>query len=273
MWGAPEATALVTRLTPFIAKPPLVQNVWISPAYLPPDRRQLLNVAFDRRTPTLRTVKRRGGDLLLGLDFVVIRLVLRSRTRALRIGPSPLVEPEHAAEYGPLIMRLSLANRMLCFYEQAGDVTEPSLVQLLDPNVIDVMYSQHGTDILMGDVGELVPASAQSAIGPWMRDHRHISGAGGLLVDDALWLARVHPQTAGCQLPEAAFRFLMAACQFDAWRQTVSLSRAENGSGYWTEEETCPRCAARMTTDMGFVVCPGCQVAVDGKGEDAHGDE
>lgn len=261
MWGAPEATALVSRLTPFVAKPPLVHNVWISPAYLPPDRRQLLNVAFDRRTPTLRTVKRRGGDLLLGLDFVVIRLALRSRAHALRIAQSQLVEPEHASEYGSLILRLSLPNRMLCFYEACAD-SELSSVQLLDPNVVDTMYSQHGIDILMGDVGTLAPTRARTAIGPWMRDHRNLSGSGGLLVDDALWLARVHPQTMGSHLSSDVFRFLMAACQWVAWVHTVVLSRSDSAlheHAYWTESSTCPRCATVLVKEQGFLLCTACQ--------------
>jgi len=257
--GAPEITALVARLAPIVSQRPIVQNVWLDPLYVPVARRQLLNVAFDRRQPAMRAVKRRGNDLLLVLDFCVLRLTLQSRSRAMR-----LTTPDDAdgpTLYGPLILKVALGARTISFHEAFAhaDDAPRSAVQLLDPDLVDAVYRQHGPDVLAGDVCAIRQPTACVPIGPWLRDCRHLSGAGGLLVDDALWLARVRPDAPADALAPSQFAFVLSGLQWSAWRHTIACSRSEVGSVYWTESNTCPRCGCALRTSLGFVVCPDCQ--------------
>ena len=118
-----------------------------------------------------------------------------------------------------------------------------------------------------------------SAIKRVLLDQRVVSGIGNIYADEALWQARVHPETPADHLGERRIRHVLAAA-----RDVMAEALAQGGtsfdklyvnvngsSGYFSrslnaygrEGEACPRCAAPIRrvafANRSSHFCPRCQ--------------
>lgn len=119
---------------------------------------------------------------------------------------------------------------------------------------------------------------SRMAIKTYLLSQRPVAGVGNIYADEALWRARVHPETPAASLSSrrakelrSAIRAVLAA-SIEAQGTTLNDYRTVNGEvgayleqldAYGHAEEPCPRCGTSMRRSVvgqrGTVHCPRCQ--------------
>lgn len=160
------------------------------------------------------------------------------------------------------------------------DVRKFGRLQLLDS--LDPLEAKLGPEPLSAEfsVPWLRTALQRSSrkIKPLLLDQSFIAGLGNIYVDEVLFAAAIHPETAACTIPDSAVRLLQQAI-----RRTIKKAISFNGttfqSFYFGEEQSgeftsylkvfgkegtpCPRCGDTIiktrVAQRGTHLCPTCQ--------------
>jgi formamidopyrimidine-DNA glycosylase len=112
-------------------------------------------------------------------------------------------------------------------------------------------------------------ARSRRSVKEILMDQRVLAGVGNILANEALWLARLDPRTAGkALLPEdarAIARGVQAAIRRELGEGTAYRSQREvRFHVYGRGGEPCPRCGQRLTSSTlggrSTVYCPRCQI-------------
>ncbi|HKI58734.1 MAG TPA: bifunctional DNA-formamidopyrimidine glycosylase/DNA-(apurinic or apyrimidinic site) lyase [Trueperaceae bacterium] len=121
-------------------------------------------------------------------------------------------------------------------------------------------------------------ARSGTAIKTYLLSQRPVAGVGNIYADEALWRARVHPETPARRVSRAKAAALRSAVRevllasIEAHGTTLNDYRTVNGevgayleqlAAYGHAEEPCPRCGALLRRSVvgqrGTVYCPRCQ--------------
>ncbi len=121
-------------------------------------------------------------------------------------------------------------------------------------------------------------ARSTVAVKAYLLSQRPVAGVGNIYADEALWRARIHPETPAKQVSAAKAAALHAAIRevleasLEAQGTTLNDYRTVNGevgayleqlAAYGHAEEPCPRCGTPLRRivvgQRGTVYCPRCQ--------------
>ena len=221
----------------------------------------------------IAAVGRRAKWLLMSLDgglTLAVHLRMSGSLHLPRAG-------EAADRHVHLILALT-DGRAIHF----RDVRKFGRVRLLDAAGLAALDAAHGPEPLDAAftpqvLGQLL-AGRTTRLKPLLLDQAVVAGLGNIYVDEALWLARLHPQTPAGALAPRQVKALHAAIQ-----EVLSLSIARKGSTfrdyrtgwggfgenqhyfqvYARQGQPCPRCggpvAKAVLAQRGTHYCPRCQ--------------
>lgn len=227
---------------------------------------------------TITGIDRRGKYLLLRLDTGDALIAHLRMTGRLLVVPAsaPPVRFEHLAIHldGDLDLRF-------------GDQRKFGRIVLASPSEVAALFARLGPEPLDPS---LTASSLRERLGrhranikSMLLDQRIIAGLGNIYVDEALFLAHIHPLRAANSLDEAEVDRLL-----DAIRQVLRQAIANQGTTFSTFENPygergnnapallvygkgaaglpCPRCGTplvRLTVSgRGTTICPHCQPAL-----------
>lgn len=220
---------------------------------------------------TVRHAGRRGKYLLLHLDDGVLVLHLMMSGRVfLRPADDPVGHTRLVVAFdeGPALHFV--------------DMRRFGRAWLLPPPAVDKLLADLGPEPLEpGFDGSTLHAALQGrrrAIKPTLLDQRIVAGVGNIYADEALWLARIHPDTpAGSlsrrrlnNLAQAIITTLRAGIEHDGTSFLTHVgSRGERGryqerlNVFQRTGEPCPRCGRAIERlvigQRGTHICPRCQ--------------
>jgi formamidopyrimidine-DNA glycosylase len=112
-------------------------------------------------------------------------------------------------------------------------------------------------------------AKSRRSVKEILMDQRVLAGVGNIIANEALWIARVDPRSAGRALLARDARAIARGVQAEIRRElgevTVHRSQRVNRFRvYGRGGEPCPRCGHRLTSaslgGRSTVRCPGCQI-------------
>ena len=223
------------------------------------------------RGQAVHRVTRRGKYLLLHLDdgALVLHLMMSGRI-FLRPADDPV-------EHTRLVVAFD-AGPALHFV----DMRRFGRAWLLPPPAVDQLLADLGPEPLEpGFNGRTLHAAVRNrrrAIKPTLLDQRIVAGVGNIYADEALWLARIHPETpAGSlslrrlnTLARAIVTTLRAGIEYDGTSFLTHVgSRGERGryqerlNVFQRSGEPCPRCGRAIKRlvvgQRGTHICPRCQ--------------
>lgn len=220
---------------------------------------------------TVQRADRRGKYLLLHLDDGVLVLHLMMSGRIfLRSARDPVGHTRLVVEFneGPALHFV--------------DMRRFGRAWLLPPPGVDALLADLGPEPLEpGFDGRVLQAAVRHrrrAIKPTLLDQRIVAGVGNIYADEALWLARIHPDTpAGSlslrrlnRLALAIVTTLRAGIEYGGTSFLTHVgSRGERGQYqerlkvFQRTGEPCPRCGRAITRlvvgQRGTHICPRCQ--------------
>lgn len=252
----PEVEEATRRLRAAVTGRAIVEIQPLHPSLrrrLPPSTRRALRGAVIQR------VERRGKHQLIHLaDGRTIHVHFRMS------GDWRLIDPGELPRSARLVLALDDGTRIALIDPRAlGTVAvhasgAPPLLELgpeatdrdVDPEVIRAQLARR-----------------RSAIKPALLDQRVLAGIGNIYAAEALWHARIHPETAAAALSGAQVKRLLRGVR-------TAMSRAEGeryfrGGGrfavYGRRHEPCIRCETpieRITqAGRSTYFCPSCQAA------------
>lgn len=248
---------------------------WPRMVEVPEDLAAFVGALAGRR---ILAVGRRAKWLLIRLDQG-LTLALHLRMSGSVYVPPPDGAPDRHVH---LILRLD-DGRAIFFH----DTRKFGRARLLDAAGMAALDAAHGPEPLEdaftpATLGERLAGRA-TRLKPLLLDQAVIAGLGNIYVDEALWLARIHPERAAADLARKEVHALHAAI-----REVLTLSIARKGSTfrdyrtgygeaggnqaffnvYARGGEPCPRCGApiarMMLAQRGTHFCPTCQRAPRG---------
>ncbi|MEJ2289334.1 MAG: bifunctional DNA-formamidopyrimidine glycosylase/DNA-(apurinic or apyrimidinic site) lyase [Deinococcales bacterium] len=222
-------------------------------------------------------VERRGKFLVMPLS--------EGDELVLHLGMSGVVssEPPPAAQEGHVRVRLRLsggAPDTLFFRDArrfgrllvvpAGDYRSLPTLAAMGPEPLSKTFTVAGFQRAL--------KRSSMAVKTYLLSQRPVAGVGNIYADEALWRARVHPETparhvsaAKAALLHHAIREVLAA-SLQAQGTTLNDYRTVNGEvgayleqldAYGHAEEPCPRCGTPLRRTVvgqrGTVYCPRCQ--------------
>jgi len=225
----------------------------------------------------VRTVRRRGKFLLLPLDG--------GDELVLHLGMTGVVSaaPPTGAAAAHVRVRLRLSGQdpdTLYFRDArrfgrllvvpAGDYRGLPTLAALGPEPLSEAFSVAGFRRAL--------ARSSMAVKAYLLSQRPVAGVGNIYADEALWRARVHPETPARELSAAKARALRCAIRevlsasVEAQGTTLNDYRTVNGEvgayleqldAYGHAEEPCPRCGRPLRRivvgQRGTVYCATCQ--------------
>jgi len=223
------------------------------------------------RGKAVQRADRRGKYLLLHLDDGVLVLHLMMSGRVfLRPARDPVGHTRLVVEFdqGPALHFV--------------DMRRFGRAWLLPPPGVDALLADLGPEPLEpGFDGRMLQAAVhhrRRAIKPTLLDQRIVAGVGNIYADEALWLARIHPDTpAGSlslrrlnKLARAIVTTLRAGIEYGGTSFLTHVgSRGERGryqerlNVFQRTGEACPRCGRAITRlvigQRGTHICPRCQ--------------
>lgn len=226
---------------------------------------------------TIEDVQRRGKFLLMPLsggDELVLHLGMTGV-----VAPTP---PE-GAQAGHVRVRLRLSGGppdTLYFRDArrfgrllvvpAGDYRGLPALLSMGPEPLSPAFTVAGFRRAL--------ARSDAAVKAHLLSQRPVAGVGNIYADEALWRARVHPETPASRVSARKARALHAAIRevlaasLEAQGTTLNDYRTVNGEvgayleqldAYGHAEEPCPRCGTPLRRTVvgqrGTVFCPRCQ--------------
>lgn len=225
----------------------------------------------------VEAVERRAKWLLLRLSSGLTLAIHLRMSGTLFVRP----QGDEPDSYTRLVLLLDNGEQ-LCF----RDVRKFGRIALLGVEELALLDERHGPEPLHESFS--AAAFAQRLRGrrvrlkPALLDQRVVAGLGNIYVDEALWLARLHPLRSADSLSDAEFTALHSAIQSVL---TAAISRGgstlrdyRNGFGeagqnqhyfavYGRKGQPCPRCGTPIdrlvVAGRGTHVCPQCQLRGD----------
>ena len=223
-------------------------------------------------------VDRRGKNVLIGLDddsLIAVNLGMTGRLLPFSTAPRGASRPGHPA------VRFHFQDGGVLVFD---DTRRFGTVECLTPSEWATRSDQMGPEPLDPTYSALdfhrALRASRSPVRSWLLDQRRIAGVGNIYANEALYLARVHPQTRACGFtqPEAVrlHRSIRRVLQ-DAIRAggtTIRDYRTANGEEgqyarrlfvYGREDEACAKCRTPIHRvvfgNRSAFFCPGCQPA------------
>ena len=226
-------------------------------------------------------IDRRGKNVLIGLDddsVIAVNLGMTGRLLHFPIPPRGASRPGH-----PAVRFHFQGGGVLVFDDTRRFGTVECLTpsewaersDRMGPEPLDAAYSARDLHRGLG--------VSRSPVRSWLLDQRRIAGVGNIYANEALYLARMHPQTRACDItqPEAVRlhrsirRVLRDAIR--AGGTTIRDYRTANGEEgqyarrlvvYGRHDEACTRCRTPIRKvvfgNRSAFYCPGCQPAPKG---------
>lgn len=226
---------------------------------------------------TIRGVTRRGKFLLMPLDG--------NDVLVLHLGMTGVVSPASAGDAMPahVRVRMRLDGSAPCWFvfddvrrfgrlllTEAGDYAGLPTLAALGPEPLSDDFSVKGFRAAL--------AGSSMAVKTFLLSQRPVAGVGNIYADEALWRARIHPETPASAVSarraaalHGAIREVLAA-SLEARGTTLNDYRTVNGEvGAYLEElevyghadEPCRRCGSTLHRSVvgqrGTVFCPRCQ--------------
>ena len=169
-------------------------------------------------------------------------------------------------------------GRRICF----DDERKFGRVRLLDPAGLAALDATHGPEPLADSFTPLLLAERlagrRAALKSLLLDQQRIAGLGNIYVNEALWLARIHPLTLASALEQPAIDALHSAIRFVLEKaiqnQGSSLRNYRNSYGeqgsnqdhflvYNRVDKPCQRCGTPISrivvAQRSTYYCPTCQ--------------
>ncbi|MBA7477771.1 Formamidopyrimidine-DNA glycosylase [subsurface metagenome] len=223
---------------------------------------------------TIRAVRRRGKYVLLGLDRGHVHLHLRMTGRLLVLpagNPEASSQPHVTAEFD-LSDSHRLVFRDMRKFGRVGYLDDLSPLEArLGPEPLSPQFTPRVFHRLL--------EGRQRHIKPLLLDQSFIAGLGNIYVDEALFLARIHPETPASRLTFArakalhrAIRDVLSESILHDGTTIINFQYGESGRGrfremlqvFRREGEPCPICGIPLkklrVAQRGTYLCPACQV-------------
>ena len=267
----PEVETVRRRLAPHLAGRTIVHARIDDDRLVRPEPRE----AVAARLAGMRVTEldRRGKHLLVHLDdSATLAIHLRMTGNLLVDGA---VEPPHLRA----VLELDDATR-IAYTDQRRFGTWRVLEG--GPELEEFLAERLGAEPLDADFGGRTLARAfagrKAAVKALLLDQRLVAGVGNIYADEALWAAKIHPETPGGLVSRPKLDVLAAALRavleagILAQGSTLSTFRTPDG-GYGSMQERfqvfdrtgepCPRCGTPIVklrvAQRGTHVCPRCQ--------------
>jgi len=223
---------------------------------------------------TIRAVRRRGKYVLLGLDRGHVHLHLRMTGRLLVLpagDPEASSQPHVTAEFDLSDSR-RLVFRDMRKFGRVGYLDDLAPLEArLGPEPLSPRFTPRLFHRLL--------QGRQRRIKPLLLDQSFIAGLGNIYVDEALFLARIHPETPASRLTFArakalhrAIRDVLSESILHDGTTIINFQYGESGRGrfremlqvFRREGEPCPICGIPLkklrVAQRGTYLCPACQV-------------
>jgi len=267
----PEVETVRRELAPWLAGRTVVAAERLAPAG--PKYRELERSVGQ----CIEAVQRRGKFLILPLsggDEMILHLGM---TGVVSPAPPDAAEPAHVRvrlrlSGGPpdvlLFRDVRRFGRLLVV--PAGDYRGLPTLAAMGPEPLSEAFTLAGFRRSLAGSGMAIKA--------FLLSQRPVAGVGNIYADEALWRARIHPQTPARRVSRAKAESLRVAIRevlqasIEAQGTTLNDYRTVNGemgafleqlAAYGHSEEPCPRCGAPLRRivvgQRGTVVCPRCQ--------------
>lgn len=237
---------------------------------------------------TIRAVRRRGKYVLLDLDrgYVHLHLRMTGRLLVLRSGdPETSSQPHVTAEFDlsnpPGTPRRAYARgqggRRLIFQDmrkfgRVGYLEDLAQLEArLGPEPLSSRFTPRFFHRLL--------QGRRRRIKPLLLDQSFIAGLGNIYVDEALFLARIHPETSASGLTftqaQALHRAIQDILNDSIQHDGTTIINFQYGEGntgrfreklrvFRREEQPCPVCGTPLVkirvAQRGTYLCPACQV-------------
>ncbi len=225
----------------------------------------------------IRAVRRRGKYILFDLDRGHIHLHLRMTGRLLVLpGGCAAAQPHITAEFD-LSNQSRQGGRQLVFQDmrkfgRVGYLEDLAPLEArLGPEPLSSRFTPRAFHRLL--------QGRRRRIKPLLLDQSFIAGLGNIYVDEALFLARIHPETPASRLAFARTRALHRAIQ-DVLTESIqhngttiiNFQYGEGNTGRYREllrvfrqvGEPCPVCGTPLAkirvAQRGTYLCPACQL-------------
>lgn len=226
------------------------------------------------RDRAILDVDRRAKYLVIRLDrdeALVVHLRMTGRLTVV----APDEQPDNHTH-----VALRLDNNQQLFFR---DTRKFGRIWLLDPAGLDVLYRKLGPepldDALTAEEFRTLLRRRKGRLKPLLLDQKLIAGLGNIYVDEALWLARLHPLQTVTQLTDAQIDTLYAAIRdvltrsierrgttFADYRDAWGVRGANQHflNVYDRKGQPCSRCGTPieriLVAQRGTHVCPTCQM-------------
>jgi len=237
---------------------------------------------FARRVKgrTIQAVRRRGKYILFDLDQGHIHLHLRMTGRLVVLPPGEGdAQPHVTAEFDlsglPGLDGGWLVFRDMRKFGRMGYLDDLSPLEArLGPEPLSPEFTPRLFHRLLGD--------RRRQIKPLLLDQAFLAGLGNIYVDEALFIARIHPQTSAHRLAFARVKALHRAIQDilqasieQGGTTIINFAYGANERGrfremlrvFRREGESCPICGTPVVkirvAQRGTYLCPVCQVPED----------
>jgi len=242
---------------------------WDDPKLLQPDpetvRKTVLGASF-------KAVRRRAKLLVFDLSngwHLLVHLRLSGRL-LFRDQTDPADDYVHVKFSLSAGKELRFANaRKFGYVKLADDATVQEVLSEYGPEPFDGLTLERFREIL---------SQSRVAIKKLLMDQKKISGIGNIYANDALFLARIHPERPASSLSEDEVRSLFEAIE-NVLREGLESGGASDqwyrnaygGKGHYQEHfkvygkagQPCPRCGGKIQRievgGRGTFFCPNCQ--------------
>ncbi|UCH10283.1 MAG: bifunctional DNA-formamidopyrimidine glycosylase/DNA-(apurinic or apyrimidinic site) lyase [Fidelibacterota bacterium] len=221
---------------------------------------------------TIREVDRRGKYILWNLDQGHIHIHLRMTGQLSVISPGEVGDGRHITAEFTLSNSRQVAFRDTRKFGRIGYMDD---LHALESGLgIEPLSAEFSPEWLHREL-----ASRRRQIKPLLLDQAFIAGLGNIYVDEALFVARIHPLKKACDLSSAEAGRLQEAIQeilkesiHQDGTTIISFGFGEGRRGRYREllqvfrrdGEPCPRCRTPLVkirvAQRGTHLCPACQV-------------
>lgn len=228
------------------------------------------------RGRTIRVVHRRGKYILFDLDRGHVHLHLRMTGRMIVVPAGETDNQPHVTAEFDLSDLSGQGGGRLIFRDtrKFGRVGYLDDLAALEANLGPEPLSPEFTPQLFHRLLQ----GRNRRIKPLLLDQAFIAGLGNIYVDEALFLARIHPETPASRLSFArvkalhqAIRDILRASIEQGGTTIINFRYGEDGVGRFRDrlqvfrrmEEPCPVCGTPLVkirvAQRGTYLCPGCQ--------------
>lgn len=203
----PEVQTITSDLKPILPGKKILKAIYTGPLGEELRRKSKVDLSVSLPGKSITDVRRLSKQLLFDLDSgEILSLHLRITGRILLRDNG--IKPD---EYTRLIMELD-SGQELRFTDRNGLAS----AELMTQSELDQAAARYGPEILSPELTEerfyeAVSGSTEPSLKETLLNQRTVSGMGNIYVDEALFLAKLHPQLKPKQLSEAESDRLLSA--------------------------------------------------------------